>query len=183
MRRRTYLTSIAGSGIIGVSGCLSVSSDPGQDTGDNGNDIEQSGSSVTVNDAKMDLEKYGDHEQALEDGYENLEHCSDGYGIPFVNTDRTGLSWNNPRVLLYERSDSSEYELLGVEWFLSQQEVDKRPALFGGDDKQSFHKPTDGHYPGQPRHYGLHGWLFVDNPDGQFALTNPNTTCPKETES
>lgn len=34
--------------------------------------------------------------------------------------------------------------------------------------------PVVGHYPSQPRHYGLHVWLFSDNPNGMFAEYNPD---------
>lgn len=179
MNRRKFLAESSTGMLLGITGCLGESSEPGQDTEEKRNGGEQSGSSVTVNDAQLDLEKYEDPERALDDGYENREHCIDGYGIPFVNTDITDLSWNDPRVLLYQQSNSSEYELLGVEWLLSEDDVDEQPTLFGGEDEQSFHEPMDGHYPGQPRHYGLHGWLFTDNPNGQFALTNTNISCPE----
>lgn len=54
-------------------------------------------------------------------------------------------------------------------------DVEEPPALVAGDDQQTFRGLIEGHYSGQPRQYGL--WLFTENPNGQFADSNPNLTC------
>jgi len=170
VNRRSLLSALAVLPVWGT-GCLGqpdTSSDGG--TG-------QSGSGASINDAKLQLEGYQNHQKAIEDGYRNTGTCIEGLGTLFVRDDVSQVSYDIPNVLLYERRDTDQYELMGAEWFVPASDVEEPPALFAGDDRQTFRGPMEGHYSGQPTHYGLHVWLFTENPNGQFSDSNPNLTC------
>lgn len=117
-----------------------------------------------------------------EKGYRNTEQCvaigDGGYGVPFVRevTDGTGgTDPEEPPILIYRLTRSWSYLLMGAEWYVPVSEADGPPTLFD----QAFHGPMDGHSPkmDQPRHYGLHAWLFGANPRGMFAPANPTVSC------
>lgn len=164
MRRRDALRLVGSGSLLVTAGCLG------------GGPERQSGSGATVGDAKLVLEKYRDTGVAIDDGYRNTRTCVDGLGVPFVNPEFT-TSYDEPRVLLYERTGADDYELLGVEWLVPADSVEGPPEVFAGDDRRRLQGPMDGHFPSQPRHYGLHGWLFPDNPEGRFARFNPTVRC------
>lgn len=132
---------------------------------------------MTINDARAELEKYKDHERAIEDGYQSTETCVDGLGVPFVNSDVDDVSYHLPHVLLYRRTNGNRYELLGTEWFVPAESVDEGdsesglPSMLTGEKKGTMYGPMEGHYSDQPRHYGLHAWLFTENPTAY--LGNP----------
>lgn len=60
----------------------------------------QSGSGASINDTKLQLEGYQDHEKAIEDGYRNTGTCLEGLGTLFVRDDVTQISYDVPNVLL-----------------------------------------------------------------------------------
>jgi len=115
-------------------------------------------------------------------GYANTEKCvtvdGEGYGVPFERTENAGSGGTDPQappVLLYRLTSNWSYRLLGAEWYVPADGASSPPELFG----RQFHDPTDGHSPevDQPRHYGLHAWLFRANPEGMFARYHPTVTC------
>ena len=112
---------------------------------------------------------------AEEEGYENTEtHISsdDGmYGVPFYAGDTGEVDLEHPPVILYRMTQQWYYELMGVEWYRPADAVADPPELM----EQRFHDAMLGHSPetDQPEHFGLHAWLFRANPDGMFALYNP----------
>ena len=116
-----------------------------------------------------------------EAGYRNTEKCiateDGGYGVPFVKTDGDagGTDPTAPPILLYQITSDWTYVLLGAEWYEPVDEVEDSPSMFG----QTFHDPVAGHSPrmDQPRHRGLHAWLFRANPRGMFAPFNPRIYC------
>ncbi len=176
MKRRHVLTGSTAFLVWGA-GCLSQTRSPDQPDGSTDGGGGQSGSGANVAQAKRSLEDYKNHEKAIDDGYRNTGTCIAGLGTPFVTNDVPQVSYDNPNVLLYDRTDTDQYELMGAEWFVPVSEVAEPPALFAGDDRRTFRGPMDGHYPDQPTHYGLHVWLFSENPNGQFADSNPKLTC------
>lgn len=136
-----------------------------------------------LNRFRTQVEKSGDGgngevgaKRAKDAGYVNTEeHISrDGkrYGVPFYNPDIEGIDPERPQILLYRMTDTWHYELMGAEWHVPVGDVKDPPELFG----HRFHEPMEGHSPHteQSKHYGLHAWLFRANPDGMFALFNPN---------
>ncbi|MFB6138059.1 MAG: hypothetical protein ABEJ42_06935 [Halobacteriaceae archaeon] len=174
MDRRTLLYASAIALNFGIAGCLTSENDSQSTSPAEG---AQSGSGANLNITKSVLSKYQSHQRALNSGYQKSGTCVDGLGTPFVNPEITDVSYDEPRVLYYERTDGGEYNLVGVEWFVPAESTDSPPELFAGEDRRTFDGPTDGHFPGQPRHYGLHAWLFSENPNGTFATFNPTVRC------
>lgn len=129
--------------------------------------------------ARAALDPYTDSNAATAAGYENPETCvsteEGNYGVPFVKDPSGNTDLSNPPILRYHLTPDWYYVRLGAEWFVPADSTDEPPELFG----QSFHEPVDSHLPetGQPRHYGLHAWLFRTNPRGMFAPYSPTTSC------
>lgn len=122
---------------------------------------------------------YNNDARAEADGYVNTEACVEtedgGYSIPFINPERTGTDPTAPGVLLYRFSSNWNYRLVGAEWYVAAEAADEPPSMFG----RPFHDAREGHSPeaDQPRHYGLHAWAFMANPDGIFAPFNRLLGC------
>lgn len=127
---------------------------------------------------KETLSKYTDVKLAQQDGYVMsvpYVRKSDGnLGLPFIKPDAQKLEPEQPNGLFYELRSDGTFELAGVEWYVPTDETDSAPSLFG----KTLEGPTDGETGFIPRHYGLHAWLFVDNPNGLFAATNPELSPP-----
>lgn len=142
-------------------------------------DVEPASFVEDLGTARDALDDYARSQRAVDDGYENPEECaSDGdgvYGVPFVGDTGGGTDLTDPPILRYRLTSGWSYVLLGAEWFVPAEDASESPELFG----QRFHEPIDGHIAstGQPRHYGLHAWLFRSNPRGLFAPYNPALTC------
>ncbi|MFF7974528.1 hypothetical protein [Streptomyces sp. NPDC007905] len=119
---------------------------------------------------------------ATANGYEPhlcLARAQGGMGFHYFNESLFGsLDPKKPASLLYEDAADGKRRLVGVEWVVPVTGKNmQRPRLFG----QDFQGPMDGHYPGMPRHYDLHVWLYKKNPSGLFAQWNPTVKCPSST--
>jgi len=176
MNRRRLLSASA-TLLVWGAGCLDQAQTSGQPDGATDGGGGQSGSGVNITHAKLELEDYRNHKRATDDGYRNTDTCIEGSGTPFVKNDVPRVPYDNPNVPLYERTDVDQYELMGAEWFVPASDVEDPPTLFTGDDRRRFRGPMEGQYPEQPTHYGLHVWLFTENPNGQFADSHPDLTC------
>jgi hypothetical protein len=136
--------------------------------------------------------KYQNIDAALADGY-----VDDGYGCidaTFFGLDKSvgGMGFHlinwalhddpqtdplRPDVLVYEppRTPGSTPKLVAVEWevFVSDWHNagnTERPSLLGHEfERLDF----DGFSV-----YGLHAWLWLENPSGMFFDWNPRTSCP-----
>jgi hypothetical protein len=132
--------------------------------------------------------KYHDVNAALADGYAATDDCDaspdGGMGYHYVNPTLAmdaDINLLTPEILMYEDSDDG-LRLVGVEYFLGIGAPDSpvpdpappAPVLFG----LPFDGPMLGHIPGMPPHYDLHVWIWKSNPNGMFAMWNPNVTCP-----
>lgn len=121
---------------------------------------------------------------AEEDGYTVTEECvttgEGDYGVPVYDAENAGTDLTAPAVLSYRLSSTWNYRLLGAEWSVPADSTDEPPTLFG----QPFDGPMDDHVPGSAlgRHFGLHAWLFLGNPNGMFAPYNPALDCSTEGE-
>lgn len=128
------------------------------------------------------LAKYKDPVAAVRDGYLSTLGCvhyEDGaMGVHFLNPAFLSPEPDpgKPQILVYEPVGNT-LELVAAEWFVPLATgVKERPTLFG----QPFDGPMEGHEPLMPQelhHYDLHVWLFKENPEGVFAVTNPNVSC------
>lgn len=101
-----------------------------------------------------------------------------GMGFHYGNTaliDGT-VQVNKPQLLLYEpKADGSE-ELVAVEYIIpysAHARSDAAPELFGQKFKQNDTFQL----------WGLHAWVWDENPSGIFASWNPRVTCAYATEA
>jgi len=133
--------------------------------------------------------KYHDVNVAIADGYIPTDACDaipgvGGMGYHYFNPALgmdSEVNLTTPEILMYASSDNG-LRLVGVEYFVGIGAPDApipnpappAPVLFG----LPFDGPMLGHIPGMPPHYDLHVWIWQPNPDGMFAMWNPNVTCP-----
>ena len=129
------------------------------------------------------VSRYEDVEVAVGDGYVDTHRFdvdeNGSVGVRFVNRPLLGDGEVRPRqpaVLLYTLdNETGEYELVGVEWAENVTSAgDEPPRLFD----RTFAGPVAGHVPQMDDHYERYGWLFLDNPDGTFAASNPDLGPP-----
>ena len=93
-------------------------------------------------------------------------------GYHYVNMGLNGTTASAPNVLLYAPKGNGKLKLVGVEYVVfSEDPLMVVPTMFG----QMFHGPMEH---GIPRHFELHVWIWLGNPDGVFAQRNDKVTCP-----
>lgn len=123
-------------------------------------------------------EQYSDIEAAMDDGFVDAgEGCVENpegpgaLGIPYVNEDRIDatIDLENPEVLFYEPQQNGDFQLIGVETVVPIElwEESDPPALFG----QEFHRNDEAGL------YGLHIWIWKDNPEGVLAFWHHDVSC------
>lgn len=134
---------------------------------------EQSG----LAEVRQATKQFHDVQVALDAGYRETQHCVPGMGYHYVNPDLVedpGVDPLAPEVLLYAPSGNGGVRLVGVEWFV----VDEDPGTEESIEVvgQELHGPMQ-HGP-LPWHYDLHAYVWKGNPDGVFATSNPSIRCP-----
>lgn len=157
--------------VVAASTATSAGADPGRH--------DRSASNDVVAEIRRAVAPYQDVTAALADGYEAPpagEHqCVPGMGHHYVNLELMGS--NDPAappILLYGSDGEGGLELLGVEFFLPEAAAGgTRPSL----RDEPYDGPMDGHGGAMPRHYDLHVWTHLANPDGVFATTNRRVSC------
>ena len=115
--------------------------------------------------------KYHDVEAAKADGYTLLGCEGEGVGVIYVNgplIDAT-IDPSAPEALVYTQSPSGRLRLAGVELVVptAASPVPNAPTFFG----HAFQLEDELDV------WGLHVWLWVDNPDGMFEELNPRVSC------
>jgi hypothetical protein len=131
------------------------------------------------------LSRYADVDAAVRDGYVDTHRFAanetGATGIRFVNTALLDgeREPRRPEMLLYTINATGQYELVGVEWAVTEAAADEAPALFD----RSFAGPVPGHTTEMASHYELIGWPYLENPDGLFAPTNPDLAVPELIEA
>jgi hypothetical protein len=101
-------------------------------------------------------------------------------GIHYVNGDLVGdpeVNPATPEALVYEPEKNGQLRLVALEYVTLQSAWDAHhsspPSLFG----QTFNfTPSPNRY-GLPPFYSLHAWIWKNNPDGMFAMWNPDVSC------
>jgi hypothetical protein len=85
------------------------------------------------------------------------------------------LDPEHPEILLYERAADSSYRLTAIEFIVPYRlwpaESDSIPTVRG----QRLHRVDEVSV------WGLHLWLWKENPAGLFADWNPTVSCPPGT--
>lgn len=115
--------------------------------------------------------QYHNVANALADGYLATTTCVPGMGYHYVNPTLNGNTALAPNVLIYTMSGNGRLKLVAVEYVVFDPTLAIAPTLFG----QTYHGPFTH---GIPRHFELHAWLWLGNPDGVFAQYNDKVTCP-----
>jgi hypothetical protein len=86
------------------------------------------------------------------------------------------VSVDKPELLLYEPEKNGRLRLVAVEYIIPygfHSRESAPPVLFGQQFKQNdtFHL------------WGLHAWVWKENPSGMFASWNPTVTCANATDA
>lgn len=102
---------------------------------------------------------------------------------PRVNGTGTHTDFTKPAILIYEPQADSTLQLVAVENLVFKEAWEAahaQPPSFQGvpydlmvDDPDT---PIDEAHMFEP-HYDRHVWLYRENPNGMYALFNPNVTC------
>lgn len=110
-----------------------------------------------------------------------IDDPAGGMGIHYANGDLVAggvIDALTPQVLVYEPGEGDELRLAAVEYVVIQEawdaSHDAAPSLFG----QEFMLTPEGNRYGLPAFYSLHDWVWKTNPDGEFAMWNPDVSCP-----
>jgi hypothetical protein len=122
--------------------------------------------------------RYRDLDSAKKDGFALLHGCQvlPGHGpvgTVYFNPSRLidggHIDPRSPEALIYEPQSHAPPKLVGVEFAISFGDWDgaEAPQFLG----ISF-QPED-----ESSVFGLHVWVWSDNPNGMFAQTNPNVSC------
>lgn len=147
---------------LGLAGCL----------------LGDSGAAHGIEQYRADFAKYEDVAAAAADGFEMTTpyvRTGDGaLGLTFVKYGVGELSPGEPNGLFYNLRADGTFELLGVKWWVREDEADTRPSLFG----REFSGPITDETGTLPDHYALHAWLFDKNPNGRFARYHPGIDPP-----
>ena len=113
-------------------------------------------------------------EAAKDDGYVRITPCvadpegPGAMGFHYANPaliDGTPEA-DAPEVLVYAPWRDGELRLVAVEWLVHSE---SEPEPFLG---HHFHP-----VPEEPDTWGLHAWIWQNNPDGMFADFNPRLSC------
>ena len=127
--------------------------------------------------------KYHDVATAIADGYAATAECVPEMGYHFVDMGQFGTRDPlQPDALLYAANKHGQLRLIGVEWFVVDEDQDvsthnaEIPEMFG----KQFDGPMPGHAPGMPVHYDLHAYLWQGNPEGVLDTWHQNISCPEE---
>ncbi len=101
-----------------------------------------------------------------------------GMGFHYGNTNliNGSVSVDKPQLLLYEPEKNGRLRLVAVEYIIPYSfhgRGEAAPVLFGQEFKQ-----TDAF-----QLWGLHAWVWKENPSGMFASWNPKVTCENATDA
>jgi len=99
-----------------------------------------------------------------------------GMGFHYGNTDliNGSVSVDKPELLLYEPEKNGRLRLVAVEYIIPysfHSRESAAPRLFDQDFKQNDTFQL----------WGLHAWVWKENPSGMFENWNPKVTCENTT--
>jgi hypothetical protein len=137
---------------------------------------------VTLAELRRATARYHDAAVAIAEGFVPVvEECEEReglgrVGIPYVNLGRLldgRLDTSLPDALLYEPGRDGRLTLVGVElaipyaFWTAGEAPTFQGATFQREDEFGV--------------FGLHVWLWRQNPNGLFAIANPNVSCDRGT--
>ncbi len=118
--------------------------------------------------AKAATARYHNIENALADGYENINVVLPNMGYHFMKTAWVDATFEvtKPEILVYNKQENGRMQLVAVEYAVPLNLSANAPAGFTGN--QDVWTANAG--------FGLwllHAWIWYENPDGVFNATNP----------
>ncbi|HET7095056.1 MAG TPA: hypothetical protein VFI22_16310 [Thermomicrobiales bacterium] len=145
-----------------------------------------------VSGVRAATDRFHDLIAAKTDGYALLEDAAGIACIADPTAGAMGVHYANgelvsggkvdplkPQALVYERLADGTLRLAAVEYVVLQEGWDAAhatpPTLFG----QEFTLTPAGNRFGLPAYYSLHAWVWKANPSGEFAMWNPDVSCPQ----
>ena len=117
--------------------------------------------------AKIATARYNDFDQAIDDGYQDINVIVPEMGYHYLKMDNLNATfeYDKPEILVYNREENGRMKLVAVEYAVPISLSPNPPSGFTGtDDVWSV-------YQGQL--WTLHAWVWEYNPDGVFHATNP----------
>lgn len=135
--------------------------------------------SLQTNEAILTMQrvtaKYHDLSIATNEGFVLLHPCesrgNEGpVGTVYINYERlldAVIDPASPDALIYRPGINGRQELVGVEFAIPYALSPERPQFLGA----SFQNEDEFGV------YALHAWIWLDNPNGMFAETNPRVSC------
>lgn len=144
--------------------------------------MNRGGGQSEVAQVRAAVAQYHDVDKAIADGWvllEGLDHCFEseagGMGYHYINPERLEdptLDPLKPEALVYHELPNGKLKLGAVEYIVPVDawEGDHPPEVLG----RHLHElePVPGVHV-----WGLHVWLFTQNPDGMYADWNPRVNC------
>ena len=119
--------------------------------------------------AKIATAKYNDFNNALKDGYVDINVIVPEMGYHFLRMDNLNstIEFDKPEILVYNKEENGRMKLLALEYAVPiALSPDGPPAGFTGTgDVWAVYKNTL---------WTLHAWVWEFNPAGVFSPTNPN---------
>ena len=117
--------------------------------------------------AKAATAKYNDFQQAVRDGYTDINVVVPEMGYHFLLIDRldSQFEYDKPEILVYNREENGRMKLVAVEYAVPITLSPTAPAGFTGtQDVWGVYQNTL---------WTLHAWIWEYNPSGVFHATNP----------
>lgn len=113
--------------------------------------------------------KYKNFDNAIKDGYADINVVIQGMGYHFLKADLLDgtFDYRKPEILVYNKDENGEFYLVAVEYAVPLALSENAPEGFSGDD-DVWTANTD---------FGLwllHAWVWEYNPLGVFNPMNPN---------
>jgi hypothetical protein len=118
--------------------------------------------------ARAATARYRHLDNAIKDGYTDINVVVQGMGHHFMKTDYVDdkFDFRKPEILVYNKHEDGSFELVAVEYAIPLTLSTNAPAGFTGNN-DVWDKNTG---------FGLwllHAWVWSFNPNGVFNSTNP----------
>ena len=117
--------------------------------------------------AKIATAKYNDFDQAIADGYVDINVIVPEMGYHYLKMDNLNATfeYDKPEILVYNKEENGRMKLVALEYAVPISLSTNAPSGFTGDnDHWSVYQGVL---------WTLHAWIWEYNPDGVFNATNP----------
>ena len=117
--------------------------------------------------AKISTAKYNDFDQAIADGYVDINVIVPEMGYHYLKMDNLNATfeYDKPEILVYNKEENGRMKLVALEYAVPISLSPNAPSGFTGDnDHWSVYQGVL---------WTLHAWVWEYNPNGVFNATNP----------